>query len=555
MKPYFELLQLLKPFRLKVYLAIVLIFIHTALTIYLVSIASQLGQLLKQFDFVLFSYLLVQIMILFLCKSLIQYVHTLLLSMVAFAAVKELRLNYFKRLLKQSFEQLEKHSHGELLTVFNDDIDKVRLAFQKALADFLPACIICFSLIIVLFYMNWLLSLVALVVIPLVSVFIQWFSQKIMKHTHKVQKGLSQIQQDLQDYFQNFMTIKLFQSESFASLRLSQFEQDYFNQRIKNLTFLAAQSPLFGFFQACAIVGLIIIGAWQVDSGYIEMAQLLAFASAVALTIDPLLLVTNSLGDLQVGSVSLVRVRDLCSKASAISMPEVNLKASFAIKTHHLSFKYEPSIDGTLTHINLEIEKGQKVGVVGATGSGKSTLFYLLAGLYTPLSGEVFWGYQRVHFIPQDPPVLNMSLKDNLLLGESYSSIDIHQVLEVCQLLSMIEQLPEGLESPAGSQGQCLSGGQKQRLAIARALLRKPDILLLDEATSDIDADTEQRLFESLFDYLPHLTLLMTTHRKESLRYVTHVFLIKDGQILKEGNHEEILHSSHYSELFRMGES
>ncbi len=223
-----------------------------------------------------------------------------------------------------------------------------------------------------------------------------------------------------------------------------------------------------------------------------------------------------------------------------------------AIRVEDVTFAYRPG-EPILQGVNLEISRGEKVALVGASGGGKSTLVQVLIGLYPPQSGMLYYDQvpvteigldvvrEHVATVLQHPALFNDSVRENLTLGIGHPDAELWEALEVAQLRDVVEALPQGLDTPVGRQGVRLSGGQRQRLAIARMLLTDPKVVILDEATSALDAETEARLHAALQRRLAGRTMIIVAHRLSAVRQADRVYVFEDGRIAEEGAHEELI--------------
>jgi len=227
-------------------------------------------------------------------------------------------------------------------------------------------------------------------------------------------------------------------------------------------------------------------------------------------------------------------------------------KHTIGLKVDNLSFSYtqgEPILNG----LSLEIKAGEKVAIVGASGGGKSTLVQMLLGMYSPSVGQLFFGgvnvkdigldvvRENVATVLQHPALFNDSVRNNISLGKEYSDDDLWNALEVAQLKSTIEELPEQLNTIVGRNGVRLSGGQRQRLAVARLVLSQPKIVILDEATSALDTETESKLHLAMREFLKDRTTLIIAHRLSAVKQADRVYVFEDGQVIDEGVHEEMV--------------
>jgi ABC-type bacteriocin/lantibiotic exporter with double-glycine peptidase domain len=358
-------------------------------------------------------------------------------------------------------------------------------------------------------------------------------------------------------------TLKAAGAEGQAMGHWSNLYFDQLNISIRNGYFNASVGVVMGFLRSSAPMALLWLGAMQVLNGQLSLGTMLALTSLAASFLSPLSSMVSRIQQLQMVQANLERLSDV-----TMSLPEQNQalvqfppRLSGRIKLDHVSFQYTPDSPKVLNNINLIIEAGQKVAIVGRTGSGKSTLGKLLLGLYIPTSGQISYDglpLQRLHYqevrrqfgaVLQNTTIFSGTILHNITLNNpSMTKDQAFQAAQVAAIHDDVKKMPLGYDTFIGEGGSALSGGQRQRLAIARAVANNPSVLLLDEATSSLDVLTEQRVSQYLESLL--CTQIIIAHRLSTVRNADLILVMEQGTIVEGGTHNDLMqHNGYYTRL------
>ena len=508
--------------------AVAAMLLHLVLTLSLVPLARQLGDHLHPDRLWALLQMMGLILGVYGLKGLLLWIQTLIWHDLALKETLHRRQRIYATLLQQPFWRWSQWQDGDLLARLTEDLQQIETTRSAQLSQLIPNLLLLGALLITLFWINPLLSVMSLCLLPLGSR-LMWLTGSPLNHwsqRHLQERG--QLHQALAETLRVLPGLQSLRVQDWFQQRLEQIQQALRHARLRQIGWQAAQAPLLSVVQATAIALIILTGLWQMRTQALSQGDLMAFATALALGIDPGLALAQVWGLLRVTQAAEARVAALENWPSVDPTPHP--LGLYPLQIKNLSFGWTPQ-SVLFTELSLTLMAGEYCALTGDSGCGKSTLLALIAGQLEAPVGTIS-SSGSILLIPQKTHFLNQSLADNLYLGRSVAASDLQRVLQVCQLEQVIEKLPAGLASPMGNQGSLFSGGERQRIALARALLGgAPALLLLDEATSELDLATEARLLAGLRRAWPHMACLHITHRPESLTQNDRYLLLQHGKL------------------------
>lgn len=494
--------------------------------------------------------------ILFLVRGGFQFGQDVLMAKVALAIAYDLRRRVYLRLQSLNIDYFETAQTGDLVYRLTEEIDRIGEVVHKLFHQFLPCTLQLIVILLYMIYLNWQLTLATLLIAPVIALLIGWFGERLLRFSHNSQAQISDLSTLLAEVFSGIRLVKAFAAEDYEIERFLHSAEK--NQRAKFATerIKAIQYPVLGFLEAMGIVLLFMVGGWQISRGNLTGGQFISFIAAVALIIDPINLITQNYNEFKQGEASVDRIFELLhlrptivDRPNAIALPLVR----GTVEYRAVSFAY-PSGRAILKALNLTVNAGEVIALVGSSGAGKTTLVNLLPRFYEPQSGEILIDgveisgvtlkslRQQIGIVPQDTILFSGTIAQNIAFGQKdYSLSAIEAAAKVANAHQFISQFPLGYHTVLGERGVNLSGGQRQRIAIARAVLLDPRILILDEATSALDSESEALVQEALERLMRGRTVFVIAHRLATVRGANRILVLEKGQVVEAGTHEQLM--------------
>lgn len=457
---------------------------------------------------------------------------------------------------KLDFGFYKKNRTGDLMNRVSEDVTQVRqylgpgLMYNINLIVLFPLCIYW------MLQTNVKLTLIVLIPLPLLSFIIYKVSSKINVASKKVQEQQSLISNKVQEYFSGIRIIKAYLREEESKSKFNQTAEEYKRRTMKMVFIEALFLPTITFLISLSVLLAIYVGGLMTYTGDVGVGDIVSFIMYINMLTWPFASVGWVTSMIQRAAASQERINEFLKfKPEIINTTEKLLESIDSIAFENASFTYENSGITALKNLNFQIKKGEKIGVIGKTGSGKSSLLYLLTRQFdatvgsvkinnTPISDINLDDYRRkIGVVPQEVFLFSDTIKHNLSFGINDRNVTDAELIEATKQAHVyhnIMRFADGFETQLGERGVNLSGGQKQRISIARALIRKPQLLLLDDCLSAVDTETEDKILNAL-QQMENQTVVIVSHRISSLRFVDRILVLKDGEIAESGTHDELL--------------
>ena len=473
-----------------------------------------------------------------------------LYPLVIYKAIYVLRDRIYKNLLGALPSFFRKQNHGDLVSRATTDVERFGEISSTIGTNVVTETFTVIAVVGVLFYRDWKMFVIFLVTVPLLAYALHFFGEKRKKYSKKLQENFSDYIQNLNQIISGFEIVKLFQTDTFIKI-FRRINENLFKSQRKNRFYDVVYLSSVEIIAYVAVAGIIFYGGLRIIKGEITAGDFFSFLGGI-------LILVNSLQTLQRGAINLKAISPVIERILfALNIPQEEekgirfegLKNSIEYKN---LFLY---IDGNriLENINLKVKKGEKIGIIGQTGSGKSTLVKILPALITEYNGKVlidgielrkysvFSLREKIGMVSQDVFIFNDTLRNNLLIAKPEATED-----ELIDALKKAKadfafDLDKGLDTVLGEKGSRLSGGERQRISLARIFLKNPDILIFDEATSALDVETEELVMEEIRRYFKDKTVFLITHRLKLLDIADRIVVMENGRIVEEGTKEQLI--------------
>lgn len=563
-----QLYSFIKPYKAQFYF---LIFLTIAMAIlaptrpYLIQIAiddhvtiGDRSGLLK------IMYILVGLMFL---QAIVQWAHTYYSGWIGQVIIKDIRVRLYKHLLKLRLKFFDNTPIGRLVTRNISDIETLADVFSEGLAAIVGDLLQLVTILAVMFYIDWKLTLVSLSTLPLMIISTYVFKEKIKVTFNDVRNAVSNLNSFLQEHITGMNIVQIFNREKREYDKFKSINKEHAAAHIRSVLYYSIYFPVAEIIQAIGIGLVVWYGAVGVLGMELQIGVLISFIMYLQLFFRPIRMIADRFNTLQMGVVSSSRIFKLLDSKDNIAnegnhKPE---KIKGHIQLQNVWFAYVNE-DYILKNINFEVQPGQTVALVGATGAGKSSIINLISRFYEINKGHILidgtdirefeLGTLRKHIgvVMQDVFLFSNTIYYNITLGNP--TITREQVLDAAEMVGarkFIERLPGGLDYNVMERGATLSVGQRQLISFVRAMVYNPEIIILDEATSSVDTETEELIQESIEKMMRGRTSIVIAHRLSTIQKADKIIVMHKGEIVETGTHDSLLElGGFYSQLHQM---
>ena len=502
-------------------------------------------------------------------KGIAEYFSSYLMAKIGQTTVLDLRRELYDHLLKQSASFFEKHRTNFLVSRLVSNCAAIELAVSSNLRDVLRESFMLVFLLGATFYLNWRLTLGALIIAPIIALLTTKFSKSLRKLAEESVEGNKQLTDTAQETLSNQTLVKAYTAEEREKSRFSAVAKLIARANLRSAKIAATSPPTIETIGIIAVTILLYFGLREINLGNMDAPQFFMFLVFLLRSYDPMRKISRQHNEITKAFAAAKDVWDILDTDEI--MPEkpgaIQLAAlSGQIEFKNVSFHYQNEDKQILKNIDLQIPKGQMIALVGESGGGKSSLIKLIQRLHDVSAGAIFWDAtdvrdaqilslkRQIALVTQETVLFNDTIKYNISYGNpNATDSEIQAAAKIAFADEFIAELPKKYETIVGERGIFLSGGQRQRIAIARAVLINAPVLILDEATSALDAESERLVQKALANLMQNKTSVVIAHRLSTIRQANKIVVMEKGKIIQTGTHSELLEKGGtYKKLYEL---
>ncbi|HLS61316.1 MAG TPA: ABC transporter ATP-binding protein [Virgibacillus sp.] len=545
------------PYRKSLYVSLFFLLFVTAITVvYPIVLQLTIDEVVLKDKFSLIPYIALVFFLLMIVKGVATFIHQYLGDLFGITSVYKLRDALYEKLQVLSFKYYDNAKTGDIMSRLTADVEGFRFFLSFGFAELIRIFLLIFFSFSVMLYYSIPLTLVTMAAMPFLIVVVFQFDKRVHPAFRGIRKSFGRLNTRVQENISGMNTVKSLSREDFEIDRFSKSNDDYRKKYLSTAEIWAKYFPLMEFIGNVAAVSLLAFGGYLVIQESIRLGELVAFFSLVWYIMGPLMnlgFVVNQFSQAKASGERLIEIldaeEDIVEKTDAI---DANIIGHVSFRDVTLTYTQEGN--SALRNISFDAPPGKVIGLIGATGSGKTSITQLITRFYEPETGEVLVDHKSVAdyklkslrkaigFVLQEPFLFSTSIRENIAYGNP--EIADEQIIDSAkraQAHDFIMEMPEGYDTLLGERGMGLSGGQKQRIAIARAICINPSILILDDATSAVDMDTEFAIQKALKEVMKERTSFIIAHRISSLKHADEILVLDEGTIIERGSHESLL--------------
>ncbi|OGR45508.1 MAG: hypothetical protein A2X35_08230 [Elusimicrobia bacterium GWA2_61_42] len=552
------LLRYLKPYKVRLLQAAASMIVLAAIKNAVIYISGPVIQgVFFNKDMNLLRTIVIALPALFVLRMLVEYTNAYLMSWVGQRVVQNIREDLFTHIHRLSIEFYWRKRSSDVMSRVINDLNNVQSTVQFIPLYGIRDALTVVACIALLFYINWKLALISLIVLPLIAAILGVLGKKMRKASSESNVIVGEISHKFQESLQGITVVKAFNYEEQAIAKFKVSNDAYFSKMMRYLRATAMSGPVMEFISGMVLIGIIYMSGKAIFDGTMTTAQFFSFVAAYVTAYVPLKNIANLNSKLQQGMAAWERIYQILEEKPAVvikaSTKNID-KLDGKIEFRDVNYKYPSRDTQVLKDLSFTINPGEVAAFVGPSGSGKTTIIHLLLRFFDPVTGKVeIDGHDmldldttdlRAHMglVTQDTILFDDTVLGNIKTGMPGASMDeVIDAAKAADAHAFITAMPQGYDTVLGERGVKLSGGQRQRLAIARAIIKKPKILLLDEATSNLDTGSEQAVQGAIERILGGRTVIMVAHRLSTVKNADKIFVLKKGELAETGTHEELL--------------
>lgn len=558
METFKKLKEFYWPYRKNFYISLIFLLLVTVITvIYPVILQVTIDEVIEKQQFQYVPYIALGFIGIMALKGLFTYFNQFLGDLFGIRSVYRLRNELYEKLQFLPFRYYDNAKTGDLMSRLTADVEGFRFFLSFGFAELIRFVLLVTISLGLMFYYSVALTFVTLLAMPFLAVVTYRFDKRVHPAFRGIRKSFGKLNTNVQENISGINTVKSLSREDYQINKFNDSNVDYKDKYISTSNVWAKFFPLMEFIGNACVVGLLGFGGYLVITGQLSEGKLVAFFSLVWYIVWPIAnlgFVINQFSQAKASGERLLEIleaeEDIQDAPDAKDV--LNLKGHVTFED--VTFSYPNEDKTALENVSFDAPPGKQIGLIGATGSGKTSITQLITRFYEPQSGRILIDGEEVNhyslyslrnqigFVLQESFLFSSSIKSNIAYGRPNASMDeVVRAAKMAQAHDFIMELPDGYDTMLGERGMGLSGGQKQRIAIARALILDPSILVLDDATSAVDMQTEFNIQRELKAALAGRTTFIIAHRISSLKHADEILVLDEGKVVERGTHDELV--------------
>ncbi|MGZ9583133.1 ABC transporter ATP-binding protein [Paenibacillus marinisediminis] len=525
-------------------------------------------------DFDYISQIMLILVALYVISALFAYIQGYIMSHVSMKVTYNLRRDISEKIHKLPLKYFDKKNYGEVLSHITNDVDAISQSLNQSLTQIITSVTSIIGIMIMMFTISWEMTLVALIVLPISFIFIMMVVKKSQKHFSAQQESLGHVNGHIEEMYGSHTVMKAFNGEEESIKKFDEHNDTLYKSAWKSQFLSGMMMPIMMFIGNLGYVAICILGGYLAANGRISVGDIQAFIQYMRQFTQPIAQVANISNVLQQTMAAAERIFEFLDEEEETADTATPADASHiegAVRFENVHFGYNPE-KTIINNFTASVKPGQKVAIVGPTGAGKSTIIKLLMRFYDIQDGAIMIDGTEIRdftrndlrsqfgMVLQDTWLYNNTIKENIRYGKlDATDEELYAAAKAAQVDHFIRTLPDGYDMVLNEEASNVSQGQKQLLTIARAILSNPRILILDEATSSVDTRTEILIQKAMTNLMKGRTSFVIAHRLSTIKDADLIFVMKDGDIIEQGTHDELLaqggfYESLYNSQFSEGE-
>ncbi len=532
--------------------------ITSALTAYIMK--PLLNNLFIKKDINMLYLIPLLIIIIFFARGIFRFFSAYLSEKIGVEITQDIRKMLYSKVLNSKMDSIESKTLGEINTKIIETVLNLHNIIAKSIPSYLISIMTIISLVGVILYLNWRLSLFAILFALIVIIPIKILGKRVKKHVHSAEGFVTELNERINETFNHLDIVKVYNQTAKEESKFKKYLKEYKNALLKLVKYQELTSPIMEFFVSLSVASVVFFGGYEVINNKMSVGDFFAFLTALMMLYAPIKVVTRNSLIFNMLDSYIARVESILNLTQEDDTKEkIDNINTITFKECSLKIGNKE----ILKDLNFKIDKNDTIAIVGKTGAGKSSILTLLFGFREPSSGDILVNNksikdinlkslrEQISYVNQASGIFNMSIKENIIYGEEFNE-DRYKLAIKNSHCEFIENLKDKDNFIVGENGKRLSGGQRQRVAIARALYKDAPLFILDEATSALDANTEALIQDSLATIMKQKTTLIIAHRLQTIQQATKVIVLDGGKIVAMGSYDEVSKTKEFKKNFAL---